>query len=157
MQIPAARKLHYSRSELLDLHHFSRIILAQDPTNLFPALKHFALFRFRGNRGGRRKIPLISTHQLVGVLNQSHVNNSNLITISRSPLVRSAASMKTIDFCLLNARSINNISHIIKDFVVECNLEILALMGTWTGSDITNQRMINEICPSGYLFQYVTP
>ena len=43
------------------------------------------------------KFLLFFTHRPVDVLNQSYVNNSNLITISRSPLVRSAASMKTID------------------------------------------------------------
>ena len=83
------------------------------------------------------------------------VNSANLIVIPRSPLAPATCS-QMVDVCLLNARSINNKSSAIKDFVVDSNIDILALTETWLRADAIDQRIINDICPAGYLFQHVS-
>ena len=53
--------------------------------------------------------------------------------------------------CLLNARSVCNKTLVIKDFVVECAIDLLGITETWLhlkGDKVT----IGELCPSGYRF-----
>ena len=60
-----------------------------------------------------------------------------------------------IDVCLLNARSIRNKTLIIKDFVIDNDINILTLTETWLNLNSNDQTIINSICPTGYLFQHV--
>ena len=60
-----------------------------------------------------------------------------------------------IDACLLNARSIRNKTLIIKDFVIDNDIDILTLTKTWLNPNSNDQTIINSICPTGYLFQQV--
>ena len=77
-------------------------------------------------------------------------NLNNLVSIKRHPLNSSSAN--SLNFCLLNARSIINKTLQIKDFVVNKNIDILALTEIWLkpddGSDYTNR----DISPTGYAF-----
>ena len=57
-------------------------------------------------------------------------------------------------FCLLNARSINNKSLLIKDYVVERDIDIFAITETWL-KDTNSDFVVRDICPSGYLFSHV--
>jgi hypothetical protein len=50
-----------------------------------------------------------------------------------------------IDVCLLNVRSINNKALIIKDFVVDNDIDILALTETWLNPGAINHFIINSI------------
>ncbi|RUA04366.1 MAG: hypothetical protein DSY43_06485 [Gammaproteobacteria bacterium] len=49
----------------------------------------------------------------------------------------------------------SNKSSIIKDFVVDHNVDVLALTETWIRSDNSDQRIINDLCPNGYLFKHI--
>ena len=61
-----------------------------------------------------------------------------------------------VDACILNASSINIKSFIIKDFVVDNNIDILAPIETWLRPDSINYRTINDICTTAYLSQHVS-
>ena len=76
-------------------------------------------------------------------------NHSNLTTIPRSPPAISA------DQLLLNARSVKNKSFIIKDFVVDNNIDILAITEMWLQADISNQITVNNICPTGFVLHHL--
>jgi exonuclease III len=66
------------------------------------------------------------------------------------------SSSRIIDVCLLNVRSIKNKALIIKEFVVDNDIDILALTETWLNPGAINHSTINSICPTGYLFQHVS-
>ena len=54
--------------------------------------------------------------------------------VARLSLIPVARTLM-VHVCLLNARSINNKSLIIKDVVVDNNIDILALTETWLRAD----------------------
>ena len=90
---------------------------------------------------------------------QRNVNLANLTAISQTPFTPSGSPnrLKPTDFCLINARSINTKSFFIKDFVVDHDLDILAITETWTQPDLFEQNLIiNCLCPTGYLFRHVS-
>ena len=87
--------------------------------------------------------------------NKRTANHNNLITISRSPLVPTFKPCKAIDFCLFNARSIKNKAAEISEFVVDNNVDILALTETWLSPGDVDNIIINEITPIGYAFRHV--
>lgn len=58
----------------------------------------------------------------------------------------------TANFCLLNSRSVRNKTLILKDYVVEHDIDVLALTETWLQPDNTDDLVIKELCPTGYSF-----
>ena len=59
-------------------------------------------------------------------------NYANLITIKRPPLIQQAFPVyKPVEICLLTACSVKNKSFVIKDFVVDENIGVLAVTQTW--------------------------
>jgi exonuclease III len=79
-----------------------------------------------------------------------HRANNNLIYIHRSSLPIAPSVAKPVDFTLLNTRSIRNKSHIIKDYVVDHDIDVLALTETWLCQD--DDFAVRDICPSQYTF-----
>ena len=57
---------------------------------------------------------------------------------------------KSLDLCLLNARSVRNKTLAISDFTTDLNIDIMALTETWLNSD--DEAFITEICPEGFKF-----
>ena len=53
---------------------------------------------------------------------------------------------------VLNARSVNNKSLLIKDYVVDNQIDILAITETWLKADEVSGYTIRDICPNGYKF-----
>ena len=83
-------------------------------------------------------------------------NRSNLTTIPRLPPAISAEqSVKPAALCHLNARSVKNKSIIIKDLVVDNNIDILAITETWLQPDISNQIIVNNICPTRFILHHL--
>ena len=72
------------------------------------------------------------------------------MTIKRHPL--SSTSANSLNFCLLNARSINNKTLQIKDYVVDKKIDIFALTETWLKPDDCSDYIIRDISPTGYAF-----
>ena len=75
---------------------------------------------------------------------------ANLITVQRSPLPVKSNFSKAVDFCLLNVRSVNNKSFVVKDFVVDNNIDIPAMTETWLRAEMVDMNIINSLCPTGY-------
>ncbi len=62
---------------------------------------------------------------------------------------------KLLDFCLWNARSIKNKSLALKDYIVDHDLDFLALTETWLRSGDIDNYHIEEFCPTGYVFHHI--
>ena len=95
-----------------------------------------------------------------GRLNKT-VNKDNLIyikpTSSKSKIAgdrASAISTRYISLCHLNARSINNKSIVVKDFVVDNKVDIMVITETWLRSGPESDYVVRDICPDGYLFTH---
>ena len=65
------------------------------------------------------------------------------------------SATRPVNFCLLNARSVNNKTLIIKDFVAEHCIDLLAVTETWLQSENDNEFIIRDLCPTGYSFHHV--
>ena len=61
--------------------------------------------------------------------------------------------IRPVHFCLINARSVNNKTQVIKDFVAEHGIDLLAVTETWLQSEIDGF-IIRDLCPTGYSFHY---
>ena len=57
---------------------------------------------------------------------------------------------KSLDLCLLNARSVRNKTLAISDFTTDLNIDIVALTETWLNSD--DEAFITELYPEGFKF-----
>ena len=73
-------------------------------------------------------------------------NLNNRISIKRLPFQPSKPSTKLLQYCVLNARSINNKTLHIKDYVVGNKIDILAITETWLKSDDDCYFTIRDIC-----------
>lgn len=140
------------------------------PADTWSTLKSLGLLRrSRGRRGGssnkdcNRIRPIISVNRSnashfkkksksadaepLNILPQrsSHYgsNLSNLIIVKRQPMQPPPIRFKPLDFTLLNVRSVKNKPHIIKDFVVDNDIDLLALTETWLRSGNTDQNIIS--------------
>ena len=131
----------YSRSKLFEL---SRKTKATSSTCDYSILKELNIFRYRGKRSGQQRkrvenIPAVSPDRTssmnLKLTTQSSINNN-------------------LTFSLLNARSINNKSLLIKDYVVERDIDIFAITETWL-KDTNSDYAVRDICPTGYLFCHV--
>ena len=63
-------------------------------------------------------------------------------------------SAKLLNFCLINARSINNKSLQIKDNLVDQSFDILALTETWLRANECSDFITRDISPTGYAFSW---
>lgn len=172
--------LKYTSSYTREINHFLSLTkqLPRLPPTTLTTLKDFGISRsFRGSRGGRKSksqrnlhIPVrISTNYAIcSALQQKAFNRyhstfhssqilRNLVDIQRAPIEASTttASSKLVDLVLLNSRSIRNKTLLIKDFVVDHNIDLLALTETWLRQGDEDQTVVNEICPSGYNLLHV--
>ena len=88
--------------------------------------------------------------------------NQNIVPCNTSqmfPKPDVSASHPVLDdkhtkFCLFNARSINNKTLSIKDYIVERDIDITAITETWL-NDTNSDLAVRNICPSGYSFSHV--
>ena len=90
----------------------------------------------------------------INELRRSHgglfMNNYSLISIKCHPSPATFNRAKSLKFAVLNTRSIRNKSLIVKDFIVDRDVDILALTETWLNSSDLDSQIIRDICPTGY-------
>ena len=60
-----------------------------------------------------------------------------------------------LHFALLNIRSLNNKAIYLKDWVVEHNIDLLAITEYWLNLDCRAENTINELCPKGCAMMHV--
>ena len=75
-----------------------------------------------------------------GPLNKTNNNNSK-----QAPYIA-----KPIDFALLNTRSVRNKSLLVKDYVVDNDIDLLAMTETWLSTTDQDVQVIGDVCPTGY-------
>ena len=83
------------------------------------------------------------------------VNFNNLISIQPAGATQAVHS-DLIRFVLLNVRSIRKKAMFLKDYVVENQINLLAITETWL--HLNNQQrvnIINELCPLGFVFMHI--
>ena len=149
-----SERVNYSRQQLLDLRARSKL-----QPDLYQFLKFQGILRTRRTRAGKsmkqscgfhRISPLWKVRKPSIVKFTAGANLNNLVTIKRHPL--SSTSANSLNFCLLNARSINNKTLQIKDYVVDKKIDIFALTETWLKPDDCSDYIIRDISPTGYAF-----
>ena len=150
-------RINYSRSELLGL----RLQYSITP-GLYFTLKLNNLFYEKGlpvyqSIGERQSVPVLSTSRRSERSSFRNSRQRNLHNLVNIPYVSSTARIpvdKPLQLGLFNARSLNNKALAVKDYVVDHELDLLALTETWIKADSTST--ISEICPRGFNF-YHTP
>ena len=60
-----------------------------------------------------------------------------------------------VQLCLLNVRYVKNKAMIVKDYVVDNDIDIMALAETWLRPGNTNDVEVGTLCPTGYWFLHV--
>lgn len=83
----------------------------------------------------------------------SGVNYNNL-TYIRCNYDRSTSN-KQCSFRLLNSRSVCNKTYLIKDFVVEIDIDMLATTETWQRPSNLDSLTVGDLTPTGYQFHDV--
>ena len=129
-------------------------------------LKDLHLFRFRGKRGGkqtksnfrfnqRRDLEPKFMQTCSVMARQTHTSQDK-DNVRKNKDKGKTPSPKALQLALLNARSLNNKSLIIKDYVVENNIDIMAFTETWLKPDTNdNTTTIRNLCPQGYAFYHL--
>ena len=114
----------------------------------------------------RSSIPIVSSRRVAFKRNSFEYRPKSLITIdckTNNSIVQSlqingtgkVISRKPASFALINAQSIRNKTLPIKDYVVEHNLDILALTETWLNPDNSDDQIIGDFIPAGYSFLHI--
>ena len=132
---------------------------------LLSHLKVNSLLRYRGKRAGKPKW-LQSDDRVIPVLNRPR----QMITLWRARK-RTLTSLINCDssrlppfshlkptatrFALFNARSVRNKRLLIKDYVVDNDVDIFALTETWLHPDNRDDQVIGDLIPVGYSFYHV--
>lgn len=103
-----------------------------------------------------QKIPVrITNRQICSARNLARCRiDSHLIHIKPIRTSNQLIHTQPLDFCLWNVRSIKNKSLMLKDYVVDHNLEFLALTETWLRPGDIDNYHIEELCPTGYVFYH---
>ena len=78
---------------------------------------------------------------------------NNLISVTTTN--SSKINFRCVQFCVLNVRSIKNKTMTVKDFVVDQDIDILALTETWLRPGSIDDVDIRTLCPTGYRFFHV--
>ena len=138
----------------------------QPPSHLWTAtIERLHLCRPSTRRGTKEEIrrprPIIrmasrQCHQVSSVSKQTGVNNSNLIQLTSwgtgnwSFIARSSPDLRA-KFAFINVRYIRNKALLVRDYIDERELDVVALTETWLGEDETTA--VSELC--GYDFTFV--
>ena len=127
--IAYSTKLCYSRRELLNIR---RVCSKTVTSEVLSFLKWAGVLKYRGRRAGSRKIPVVMTARNT---NRRYLNRiivkKNLVNIE---LQKDSTVSQHLQLALFNTRSINNKAMYLKDFVVDHEIDLLALTEIWLDS-----------------------
>ena len=121
------------------------------PQDYLNQQRAFSLPRF--SRGGKNKYyrinTLVSTNR-AKLPKQTSVNHKNLIQV-RADTSSFAKSLST--FCLINTQSVRNKIELVKDFILEHDIDICALTETWLSK--FDEPVVQQLQPDGYKLLHV--
>ena len=110
----------------------------------------------RGCRGGlKRKIPIIVTPQTLRPptpRGNGH-NPLNVIEVNLKP--NHAEHKQALHIGLVNCQSVVNKKDEIADYTRDFNMDIVALTETWLTGTETDQVVIGDVTPPGYVFNHI--
>lgn len=156
-------RIKYSKSVLFGLRHKYAV-----SDELIRKLKNQDIIRTRGTRAGQsikdrtNNIPVRITCRssekgLNKYFSRQGANLHTLCNVKREEHVyptSNSKSYRNVNFCLLNTRSIRNKSDLIKEFLLDSKLDILALTETWLQGN-NDQYSIRDITPTNYVFKHI--
>ena len=153
--VASLQMLSANRSELLELRgprkstHIDR--------DLFHKLKCFGICNTlstrRGTRAGKqnkytaRKKPLTTGHNYPPTRSRSDITQSSKNT--------SVPHKQRLDVCFFNAQSVCNKVDVVTDYVIEQDIDIVAITETWLTNEDKHAFTSAELKPSGYVLQQV--
>ena len=151
--------IKYSRHQFFKILQTSKCPLTE--LN-FHDLKDAGLFYFRGTKAARQSSTrniktIISTRagSTGHALLHSSIDRNNLISIQLQPLHKSVHHRKLLpNFALVNSRTIMNKTLMLKDYIIEHDLDILAITETWLHDDDFDVFFCHDICPAGFRFYH---
>ena len=153
--------IKYSRKFLLSLRSGACTPCSQ----VLGELKSHGVLKYRGGKGGKKtrgnylnKFSRTTQRDyanfgLQAPLPFRGVNLNNLISVTTTN--SSKINCRCVQFCVLNVRSIKNKTMSVKDFVVNQDIDILALTETWLRPGNIDDVEIRALCPIGYRFLHV--
>ena len=140
------RCLTYSRSDLLKIRFRGGDL--KPSFELLDRLKNAYLLRYRGKRSGKKRnkclhssiivLTVLTGCRCVTPLRPPGPRIQALIPVSLSVEFETPTGLRaqrSVAFSLLNVRSVKNKRLLIKDWVVDNNIDILALTETWLQPD----------------------
>ena len=137
------------------------------PDNLFNLLKTQGILKSCRVRAGRlhkqciHPIPTLLGSRKTNSLGSRNlhlgVNNKNLISVylnTSNSFSSTSSATKLLKIChlIINSHSINNKSTIIKDYVIETDVDVMALTETWLKPDSEPDFAIRDVTPTQYAF-----
>ena len=156
------RCLTYSRSDLLKIRFRGGDL--KPSSELLARLKNASLLRYRGKRSGKKRnkclhssITVLIGRRYVTPLRPPGPRIQAWIPVSLSVELETPTGLRaqrSVAFSLLNARSVKNKRLLIKDWVVDNNIDILALTETWLQPDNKDDHIIGELTPTCYSFYH---
>ncbi|XP_068750956.1 uncharacterized protein [Montipora capricornis] len=144
--------MNYSRNELFKIRRVSNCSL---PGRIFAYLKLAGLLHLRGCGAGRRDfvrgIKVIASNRIEVEGHVDGVNKNNLISIPRAPQqLNHQQRQQPRIFVLSNVRSIRKKTLLLRDYIVEHDIDLLAITETWLADDSSDEFYCRDICPEGY-------
>lgn len=148
----------YSRMTLLTLRYTLLKHQNKVPVSVFNCLKELSICRSfptkRGTQGfGRQKIPVLITdainHKKRFFFPPRNLSNLHPVTIINTGYFRPHKCQGETKLSFLNIRSACNKDSVIRDYVVENDLDMLALTETWLNKTMQN-RVSASMTPDGY-------
>ena len=150
-----AGKVNYSRKQLLELKMKSTL-----QPDLYLLLKAQGILRNRRTHAGKFLKQSRRLFNIKPIWNSCKFTTwksktfgpylNNLVQIKRQP--QNLSTEKALNFCLLDARSINNKSLQIEDYVVDRGIDILAVTETWLKAGECCDYITCVVTPTGYTF-----
>jgi hypothetical protein len=97
-------------------------------------------------------IPTIATARNDGKSRTFTLNLTNLFRINKTPV---DSEENNLSFTLLNPRSVKNTTLSINDFILDNDIDLLALTETWLGTNI-DKTVLSELIPNTHKIHCVS-
>ncbi|XP_072033093.1 uncharacterized protein [Amphiura filiformis] len=155
------KPISYSRTELLQLNKYDQQTVPHLPSKLWNHLKNLGITN-------RCRIPRKKRGGTKGKQKNRATNNSNNNKTDDLPSEENAFNHDTsltrdssctepdnlTNFCLINAQSICNKTDVLIDYIIEHDLQFVALTETWLSDSAKHKKTVGDLKPAGFDFYH---